>query len=59
MSCLSDGADEVFYVLSDEKAKDVQFLQECKLTLVSTESLNPKLDRNVQVYLSTREYPAL
>eukprot|EP00731_Ephydatia_muelleri_P017649 Em0010g747a len=45
-----DGADEVFYVLSDEKAKDVQFLQECKLTLVSTESLNPKLDRNVQVF---------
>lgn len=45
-----DGAEEVFYVLSDEKAKNVQFLQECKQALMSTEPLNPKLDRNIQVF---------
>ena len=49
MPCISDGADEPFYILPDEKAKNVQFLQECKQTVMLTEPLNPKLDRNVQV----------
>lgn len=54
MYCLSDGAEEVFYVLSDEKAKNVQFLQECKQALMSTEPLNPKLDRNIQVQVNVQ-----
>ena len=33
------------------KARNVQCLQECKQTLLSTEPLNPKLDRNVQVHV--------
>lgn len=45
-----NGEEEMFYVLSEEKAKDTDKLQNSKDILLAAEPIKPELDRNLKVF---------